>query len=54
MIKANIRYKKIIKSGVNVNAGVLCDSIPRKKQEILEEMDKTSTYKGKQEKFYNK
>ena len=25
-----------------------------KKQEILEEMDKTSTYKGKQEKFYNK
>ena len=34
MIKANIRYKKIIKSGVNVNAGVLCDSIPRKKQEI--------------------
>lgn len=54
MIKANIRYKKMIKSGVNVNAGVLCDSIPRKKQEILEEMDKTSTYKGKQEKFYNK
>lgn len=30
MIKANIRYKKIIKSGVNINAGVLCDSIPQK------------------------
>lgn len=43
----------MIKSGVNVNAGVLCDSIPQK-QEILEEMDKIFTYKGKQEKFYNK
>ena len=30
MIKVNIRYKKMIKSGVNVKAGVLCDSIPQK------------------------
>ena len=28
-----MRYEKMIKSGESVDMGVLCDSIPRKKQE---------------------
>jgi len=54
MIRANISYKKMIESGVKINARVLCDSIPRENKKILtgkQEMDETSMYKEKNEKF---